>query len=97
MIKKAEAPINEGSVSLNHGMFHILRKYRLQSISEHVEETNLLLEMEEGQEFSPRFSGTASKGKGGGRVYAEFAVMLISLFVLPGFDDSQLVNQIAGH
>ncbi len=75
LIKKMETSINEGSVSLNHGLFHILLKYGLQSITEHLEEvhvTTMLREMEDGQDFFTGFSGATSKGKGKGRVYAEW-------------------------
>ncbi len=75
LIKKVEVPINEGSVSLNHGLFHILLKNGLQSISEHLEEVHviaMLREMEDGQEFFTGLSGAASKSKGKGRIYAEW-------------------------
>ncbi len=67
LIKKVEASVNEGSVSLNHSVLHILLKNGLQSSTEQLEEvriTVLLREMEDGQEFFTGFSGATSKGKG---------------------------------
>ncbi len=75
LIKKVEAPINKGSVSLNHGLFQILLKNGLQSITEHLEKVHviaMLREMEDGPEFFTGLSVTTSEDKGKGRVYAEW-------------------------